>query len=213
MSGRFLCDFSIWILECPKNGQKSLGQSFLKDCRFQKDRVLCLYSLPILTLFHGLSNVPVLVVATGRPKMLSKTPNLLISLKSAGSVFFLIIFWVPLRGTTGIGTFFSCEKAWMSVPSANEGLCPFNPHKPFFEGLDPKIYWPFFGQFTHSRGSFGGFQAPQRAPRNADWSDCKISVSVQQKFLFQTLILWKHFLTKPDDFPKKSLPGAPCVIQ
>ena len=24
--------------------------------------------------------------------------------------------------------------------SANEGLCPFNPHQPFFEGLDPKIY-------------------------------------------------------------------------
>ena len=33
--------------------QKSLGQAFLKVCRFQKDRVLCLHREPIRMLFHN----------------------------------------------------------------------------------------------------------------------------------------------------------------
>ena len=43
-------------------GQESLGQAFLKACRIQKDRVLCLHPLPILTLFHCFRNVPVHIV-------------------------------------------------------------------------------------------------------------------------------------------------------
>ena len=34
----------------------------------------------------------------------------------------------------------SCEKGSASVSCANKGLCPFESCKPFFEGLDPKIY-------------------------------------------------------------------------
>ena len=54
--------YYIQLSEPRKGKLESLGQAFLKACRFQKDRVLCLYSLPILTLFHGLLNVPVHIV-------------------------------------------------------------------------------------------------------------------------------------------------------
>ena len=36
--------------------------------------------------------------------------------------------------------FGNCEKDSASVRCANKGLCPFETCKPFFEGLDPKIY-------------------------------------------------------------------------
>ena len=43
-----------------------------------------------------------------------------------------------------------------------EGFTLSTPTSPFLKGLTPKSIDRFFGQFMHSRGSFGGFQAPQR---------------------------------------------------
>ena len=42
--------------------KKSLGQSFLKDCRFQKDRVLCLHPKPMRNLFHDFQSLSISVV-------------------------------------------------------------------------------------------------------------------------------------------------------
>ena len=67
--------------------------------------------------------------------------------------------------------FGSCENVCQSVSHANKGLCPFESCKPFFEGFDPKIYEPVSGKSEHSRGSLGGFQAPQRALENTGRSD------------------------------------------
>ena len=56
---------------------KSLGQAFLKACRIQKDRVLCLQAKPRFMLFHGCKNVPVLVVPrSGTQKMILKKEKL-----------------------------------------------------------------------------------------------------------------------------------------
>ena len=55
--------------------------------------------------------------------------------------------------------------------SAYEGLCPFNPHAPFKKGSILNFYDFLFREGFHSRGSFGGFQAPQRALENTGRSD------------------------------------------
>ena len=51
-----------WLYILPESGQKSLGQSFLKDCRFQKDRVLCLHPKPTRNLFHDFQSLSISVV-------------------------------------------------------------------------------------------------------------------------------------------------------
>ena len=73
--------------------------------------------------------------------------------------------------TVGVEGFGSCEKGWESNQGANEVLCPFNPHEPFKKGSILNFYDFLFRQIFHSRGSFGGFQAPQRALENTGRSD------------------------------------------
>ena len=53
----------------------------------------------------------------------------------------------------------------------NKGFSPFNPHAPFKKGSILNFYDFPFRQDFHSRGSFGGFQAPQRVLENTGRSD------------------------------------------
>ena len=77
----------------------------------------------------------------------------------------------PFSERTACKRFGSCEKVWESNQGANEGLCPFNPHAPFKKGSILNFYDFLFREGFHSRGSFGGFQAPQRALENTGRSD------------------------------------------
>ena len=77
---------------------------------------------------------------------------------------------VSFFGIPDLEGFSSCEKAYESVPCANKGLCPFETCKPL-KRLDLNFYDFLFRQVFHSRGSFGGFQAPQRALENTGRSD------------------------------------------
>ena len=77
----------------------------------------------------------------------------------------------PFSERTACKRFGSCEKVWVSNQGANEGLCPFNPHAPFKKGSILNFYDFLFREGFHSRGSFGGFQAPQRALENTGRSD------------------------------------------
>ena len=65
-----------WLYILPESGQKSLGQSFLKDCGCREGKALRLHGKPILANFSRLKSVPVLVVAVRRPKILSKKKKL-----------------------------------------------------------------------------------------------------------------------------------------
>ena len=77
---------------------------------------------------------------------------------------------VSFFGIPDLEGFISCEKAYESVPCANKGLCPFETCKPL-KRLDLNFSDFPFRQVFHSRGSFGGFQAPQRALENTGRSD------------------------------------------
>ena len=77
---------------------------------------------------------------------------------------------VSFFGIPDLEGFSSCEKAYESVPCANKGLCPFETCKPL-KRLDLNFYDFLFREGFHSRGSFGGFQAPQRALENTGRSD------------------------------------------
>ena len=52
----------------------------------------------------------------------------------------------------------------------NKGFSPLDTHKPL-KMLDLNFLTSYFGRVFHSRGSFGGFQAPQRALENTGRSD------------------------------------------
>ena len=107
--------------------------------------------------FSRLKNVPVFVV------LRSKTQNIV--LKKSFQCRKCVSF------TVGVEGFGSCEKGWESNQGANEVLCPFNPHEPFKKGSILNFYDFLFRQIFHSRGSFGGFQAPQRVLENTGRSD------------------------------------------
>ena len=55
-----------------KNGQKSLGQAFLKACGCPEGKALGLHRKPIFTLFHNFQSFSISIVAARRPKILSK---------------------------------------------------------------------------------------------------------------------------------------------
>ena len=56
------------------------------------------------------------------------------------------------------------------IAMIDRGLCPLDTYKPL-KRLDLNFLASLFGRFFHSRGSFGGFQAPQRALENTGRSD------------------------------------------
>ena len=53
----------------------------------------------------------------------------------------------------------------------DRGLCPLDTHAPFKKGSILNFYDFLFREDFHSRGSFGGFQAPQRELENTGRSD------------------------------------------
>ena len=55
-----------------KNGQKSLGQAFLKACGCPEGKALGLHRKPIFTLFHNSSNVPIQIVLRSKTQRIIK---------------------------------------------------------------------------------------------------------------------------------------------
>ena len=89
-------------------GQESLGQAFLKACRIQKDRVLCLQAKPRFMLFHGCKNVPVLVVPrSGTQKMIPKKEKLRKIGRGRGALSFSGRFTYPHAGVSALA---SCKR-------------------------------------------------------------------------------------------------------
>ena len=86
---------------------KSLGQAFLKACRIQKDRVLCLQAKPRFMLFHGCKNVLVLVVPrSGTQKMIPKKEKLRKIGRGRGGA----LFRDGLRTHAGVSALASCKR-------------------------------------------------------------------------------------------------------